>query len=71
MKRMSIESLIRIPLEIPQETSVHSKREEAKVVSINKSAEKNDVTGKIEEQKKPEAKNYSKGYIKYPTYDFF
>jgi hypothetical protein len=72
--RSSIESLIKLPLEIPLETSVLSKEPNAKIPT-NKSALKKEITEDInqisEETKKAEISDYSKGYIKYPAYDFF
>lgn len=74
MLRSSIESLIKIPPELPHENA-RSKKEEAKIVSIKKQMQKNDVIEMNEkgksENKKEASKNYSDGYIKYPTYDFF
>ena len=73
MKRSTIESLIKLPLDASHETSTLSKKEEAKIISINKAAEKAEVLDPTEmkfEVSKIETKNYSKGYIKYPTYDF-
>ena len=73
--RSTIESLVKLPLDIPQEASVRVKKEEAKIVSINKSVEKNEVA-EITDNAKPDTKNveaekYPRGYIKYPIYDFF
>ena len=73
--RSTIESLVKLPLDIPQEASVRLRKEEAKIVSINKSVEKNEVA-EITDNAKPKTKNvegekYPGGYIKYPTYDFF
>jgi len=73
--RSTIESLVKLPLEIPRETSIRSRKEEAKIVSINKAIEKNEAAQIMSDTKpetnKAEEENYSKGYIKYPTYDFF
>lgn len=74
MMRSTIESLVKLPLDASQETSVRSKKEEAKIISINKTAEKTEVNESTEdikpEAKTDETKNYLQGYIKYPTYDF-
>jgi hypothetical protein len=73
--RSSIESLIKLPLEISQEKSLRLKKEEAKIVSINKPVQKNEDAEVVDEpthgKDKEETKSYSEGYIKYPTYDFF
>ena len=75
MMRSTIESLIKIPLQLPVETSVHSKNEADGKNSINKSANKKEPVEHIHEpnQLVPEAEAVanSQGYIKYPRYDFF
>jgi len=71
--RSSIESLMKLPLQIPSETSVRLKETDTKVPT-NKSLLEKEVTEVINEfndRSKKEMDNYSKGYIKYPAYDFF
>ena len=73
--RSTIESLIQLPLQIPLETSVPSKNERDTRNSINKSSHKKEAVEQIhatDEKAEPhETTAYSKGYIKYPRYDFF
>ena len=71
--RSSIESLMKLPLQIPFETSVRLKETDTKVPT-SKSSLKKEITKVIDEfnnESKEETDNYSKGYIKYPAYDFF
>jgi len=73
MMRSTIESLVKLPTDTSAETNNHSKKEEAIIVSINKAAQRKEA-GKIIDDlnsSDKESKNHSKGYIKYPTYDFF
>lgn len=75
MIRTTLDSIVKLPLQIPSETSVRSKKEtEAKVVSINKSAPKKEAIEVIHDSTDlapVETTPYSNGYIKYPRYDFF
>ena len=75
MIRTTIDSIVKLPLQIPSETSVRLKKEtEAKVVSINKSASKKEamqVNQDANDLAPVETPPYSNGYIKYPRYDFF
>lgn len=72
--RSSIESLIKLPLQIPFVTSVGLKETDTKA-STNRSILKKEITEDVnqlkEETKKAETQDYSTGYIKYPVYDFF
>lgn len=74
--KTTIDSIVKLPLQIPSETSARSKKiAETKTVLINKPANKNVAVEHIHESKKDqdqlEATPYSNGYIKYPRYDFF
>ena len=75
MLRSTIESLIKLPLQIPFETSVPSKKEAELKNSGNKSAHKKEMVEHIDDSKEVEPQGestaHSKGYIKYPRYDFF
>jgi hypothetical protein len=64
---------MKLPLQIPFETSVRLKEADTKIPT-NKSSLKKEITEVINEfndELKKEADNFSKGYIKYPAYDFF
>ena len=73
--RSTIESLVKLPLQIPFETSVPSKKETDVKYSINKSTHKMEAVEHIHDTNKVEPQGettaHSKGYIKYPRYDFF
>ena len=73
--RSTIESLIKLPLQIPFETSVPSKKEAEIKNSISKSAHKQEAVEHIHDtnnvEPQGESTAHSKGYIKYPRYDFF
>lgn len=75
MMRSTIESLVKLPLQIPVETSVRSKNEADTKNSINKSAHKKETVELTHEANdlspQVETPASSKGYIKYPRYDFF
>ena len=73
MMRSTIESLVKLPTDASAETNNHSKKEEAIIVSINKAAQRKEAEKIIDDRNSSdkESKNHSKGYIKYPTYDFF
>lgn len=72
--KSTIDSIVKLPLQIPSETSVRSKKEETKRITINKSAHKIEAVEQSQDpanDPQPETTGYSKGYIKYPRYDFF
>lgn len=76
MIKTTINSIVKLPLQIPSETSARSKKGvDTKKVSVNKSANQKVAVEHIHELKKDhdqlEASPYSNGYIKYPRYDFF
>ena len=75
MKRSTIESLIKLPLQIPFETSVRVSKETEIKNTINKPVHKKETVDQIhgagEDLSSLETPSYSKGYIKYPRYDFF
>lgn len=71
--RSGIESLIKLPLQIPLETSQSSTKEPGKNFAINKSVNTNEEKAITitPDQSETYLKSLSKGYIKYPQYDFF
>ncbi len=73
--RSTIDSLIKLPLQIPFETSVRSKREVDAENLIIKSGHRKEASGRMDDSDKDagqlETPAYSKGYIKCPRYDFF
>lgn len=73
--RSTIESLVKLPLLIPSETSVPSKKEANSKTSIDQAAPKNEMVENIDDVnndlKRVEKPNHSNGYIKCPAYDFF
>lgn len=73
--RSTIESLVKLPLQIPFETSFISKKETDLKNSINKSAHKKETVEHVHDTNEifphVEVTDHSKGYIKYPRYDFF
>jgi hypothetical protein len=71
MKKTTIDSIVKLPLEIPVEITGRSKREPDLKTSIPKSDSKKEETEDITNLKKIESILYPNGYIKYPAYDFF
>lgn len=75
MMRSTIESLVKLPPQLPFETSVTSKKEVDTKNTPNKSGYKKEAVEQnlenINDAAHDDTPAYSKGYIKYPRYDFF
>lgn len=76
MIKSTIESIVKLPLQIPSESSVRSKREaETRKISVTTPGYKKETADPVNDAAKEsphvETTAYSKGYIKYPRYDFF
>jgi hypothetical protein len=73
--KSTIDSIVKVPLQIPSETSVRSKKDELKKNSVNKAPLKmeavENASGSDVEATERKISFHPKGYIKYPRYDFF
>ena len=73
--RSGIESLIKLPLQIPSVTSVFLKQEKEQPSFRNGNGDKNvnpeTATDIYTKEKELDLIKLSHGYIKYPQYDFF
>ena len=71
MIKSTIDSIVKLPLQIPVETTARSKKEADLKTSTNKSGNKKEETEDMIDLKKIESILYPNGYIKCPDYDFF
>ena len=71
MIRSTIDSIVKLPLQIPAETTGRSKKEPGLKTSTNNPDSKKEETEDMTDLKKGESILYPNGYIKYPSYDFF
>jgi hypothetical protein len=72
MIKSTIDSIVKLPLQIPVETGARSKKESGlRSLAIRALPTEKEPEKDIDESKQTEASLYPKGYIKYPAYDFF
>ena len=71
MIKSTIDSIVKLPLEIPRETDRPKKEREPRSLAIRIEPDEEELQSDIDDLKKTEASLYPKGYIKYPAYDFF
>ena len=71
MIKSTIDSIVKLPLQIPAETTGRSKKEPDLKTSKNKSDNKKEDAEDLIDLKKVESILYPNGYIKCPAYDFF